>query len=66
MIKEAKERQFRYERQPRLPLSVTDREVNRHDARREMRLPEQLDLISSSQLKLFDEDSASIDLANTE
>ena len=48
-----KERLYQRERQPRLPLTETDRAVNRHDAKREARIPEQLPLIPPPQLSLF-------------
>ena len=53
MVEKKKERQFRYERQPRLPLRAADSEANRRDARREAKEPEQLSLLPDPQLKLF-------------
>jgi hypothetical protein len=48
-----KERVYQQERQPRLPLTETDRAVNRHDAKREARIAEQLPLIPPPQLSLL-------------
>ena len=47
------ERPFQNERQPRLPLTQTDKAINSHDARREARIPEQLLLIPQPQLILL-------------
>jgi hypothetical protein len=47
------QRRFKQERQPRLPLTATDRAVNAHDAKREASVAEQLPLIPPLQPKLF-------------
>ena len=53
MKKAETNREFQNERQPYLALTDVLVEVNRKDAAREQRKPEQLDLLPKAQLDLF-------------